>query len=280
MNDRRVGRVVREVRIRRGWRQEDLAAAAGVSQALISRIERGRIERLTVRRLRTIGAAMDISMSIDAWWRAGDVDRLIDRGHAALVEFVVGELRDHGWLTRVEVTFNNFGDRESADIVAWHPATRTLLIIEVKTRIGDVQATASTFERKVRILPGVLAREEGWDPAVVGRMLVIADTRANRAIVREHQQIFASIWPELTAATRRWIRKPTSAPTATGGMPRSSGSAATPGSTATAGAAGNPPPATARRGFGGIWFLPYPQLGSEAGRVRQVQRVRRPRPAA
>jgi hypothetical protein len=178
------------------------------------------------------------------------------------------------------VTFNNFGDRGSADIVAWHPATRTLLIIEVKTRIGDVQATASTFERKVRILPGVLAREEGWDPAVVGRMLVIADTRANRAIVREHQQIFASIWPELTAATRRWIRKPTSAATATGGMPRSSGSAATPGSAATAGAAGNPPPATARRGFGGIWFLPYPQLRSEAGRVRQVQRVRRPRPAA
>lgn len=246
MDDRRVGRVIREVRVRRGWRQRDLAAAAGLSQALISRIELGRLEQVSLQRLRTIGATLDIVFSIDAWWRSGELDRLIDRGHAALVEHVVGELRDHGWLTRVEVSFNNFGERGAADIVAWHPLTRTVLIIEVKTRIGDVQATASTFERKVRLLPQILASEEGWDAAAVGRILVIADSRANRSIVRDHQGIFGSIWPEQTAATRRWIRRP-------------------------AGMAG-----TDRRGFGGIWFLPYQRLGSDAGRLRQVQRVRRP----
>jgi transcriptional regulator with XRE-family HTH domain len=259
MDDRRVGRVLREVRIRRGWRQRDLATAAGVSQALISRIELGRLEHVSLQRLRLVGATLDIAISIEAWWRAGDLDRLIDRGHAALVEHVVGDLRDHGWLTRVEVTFNHFGERGSADIVAWHPPTRTLLIIEVKTRIGDVQATASTFERKVRVLPEVLADEEGWDPAVVGRLLVIADTRANRSIVREHRQIFSSIWPELTAATRRWIRTP--AWQATNGGRRMP----TPDRLSTGG----------RRGFGGIWFLPYLRLASDASRLRQVQRVRR-----
>jgi transcriptional regulator with XRE-family HTH domain len=244
MDDRRVGRVVREVRIRRGWRQHDLASAASVSQSLISRVELGQLEHVSLDRLRAVGAALDIAISIDVWWRAGELDRLVDRGHASLVEYVVGRLHELSWVTRVEVTFNNFGERGSADIVAWHAATRTLLIIEVKTRIGDVQATVSTFERKVRILPDVLAREEGWNATTVGRLLVIADTHANRSVVREHRRIFDSIWPERTAATRRWIRTP---------------SLSSPGD---------------RRGFGGIWFLPYRRLGATATRVRQVQRVR------
>lgn len=188
---------------------------------------------------------MDIALSIDAWWRAGELDRLVDRGHAALVEYVVGQLQDQGWLTRVEVTFNNFGERGAADIVAWHPATRTLLIVEVKTRIGDVQATASTFERKVRLLPEVLMREEGWDALEVARLLVIADTQANRSIVRDHRRIFDSIWPERTSATRRWIRHPTTSLL------------------------------NDRHGFGGVWFLPYLRLGRAASRVREVGRVRR-----
>ena len=247
MDDRRVGRVVREVRIRRGWRQRELATAASVSQSLISRIELGRLDHVSLDRLRAVGAALDIAISIDAWWRAGELERLVDRGHASLVEYVVGQLHDLGWQTRVEVTFNHFGERGSADIVAWHAPTRTLLLIEVKTQVGDVQATVSTFERKVRILPEVLAREEGWHAIAVGRLLVIADTHANRSVVREHQRIFDSVWPARTAATRRWIRVPSR---------RSLND---------------------RRGFGGIWFLPYQRLGAASARVRQVQRVRNPR---
>jgi transcriptional regulator with XRE-family HTH domain len=247
MDDRRVGRVVREVRIRRGWRQRDLATAASVSQSLISRIELGRLEHVSLDRLRVVGAALDIAISIDAWWRSGELDRLVDRGHASLVEYVVSQLHDLGWQTRVEVTFNNFGERGSADIVAWHAATRTLLLIEVKTQIGDVQATVSTLERKVRILPDVLAREEGWDATTVARLLVVADTHANRSVVRDHQRIFDSVWPGRTVATRRWLRGPSS---------RSPND---------------------RRGFGGMWFLPYRRIGAAATRVRQVQRVRHPR---
>ena len=215
-----------------------------MSQALISRIELGRLERVSLPRLRAVGATLDIAVSIDAWWRAGELDRLLDRGHAALVEYVVGELHHQGWSTRVEVTFNHFGERGSADIVAWHAPTRTLLIIEVKTRIGDVQATASTFQRKVRLLPEILRREEGWEVAAVARLLVIADTHANRSVVRDHQRIFDSIWPDRTSASRRWLRRPTV------------------------------PQPSARQGFGGIWFLPYQRLGAGADRVRQVGRVR------
>lgn len=244
MDDARVGRIIREVRVRRGWRQQDLSAAAGMSQGVVSLIELGRLDRVSLKKLRAVGAVLDISVSLNAWWRAGDVDRLIDRGHAALVEYVVSELRAHGWVTRVEVTFNHFGDRGSADVVAWHPATRILLIVEVKTRIGDVQATVSTFERKVRILPGLLAAEEGWDPAAVGRVLVLADTTTARTLLRDHRATFGSVWPERTTATRRWVRRPDARP------------------------------ATDRAGFGGIWFVDFHRIGAPAARVRQVVRVR------
>ena len=50
--------------------------------------------------------------SLDAWWRRRPRSTVsIDRGHAALVDHVVATLRANGWLTRVEVTFNNFGER-------------------------------------------------------------------------------------------------------------------------------------------------------------------------
>jgi len=39
MDDRRLGRTVRVLRHRRGWRQVDLAARAGVSAPMISAID-------------------------------------------------------------------------------------------------------------------------------------------------------------------------------------------------------------------------------------------------
>jgi transcriptional regulator with XRE-family HTH domain len=247
MDDQRVGRIFREVRIRKVWRQRDLADKSGVSQGLISRIELGRLAKVSLASIRKVGAALDIRISLDAWWQAGEVDRLIDRGHAALVEHVVATLNADGWVTRVEVTFNDFGERGSADIVAWHPQERILLIVEVKTAIHDVQATASTFERKVRIVPEVLHDEARWDPRAVARLLVVAETHANRNVIRLHSAILDAIWPARTAAVRRWLKGPT-IETDEGG-----------------------------RGFGGIWFLPFQRTGSAAARVRRAQRVRRPR---
>ena len=197
-----------------------------------------------------VGDVLDIRVSLDPWWRSGELDRLVDRGHAALVDHVVATLRAEGWITRIEVTFNNFGERGSADVVAWHPRERILLIVEVKTMVGDIQATVSAFERKVRILPDALSDEADWQPLSVARLLVIADTHANRSVVREHPAIFDAIWPARTAETRRWLRHPSTAP------------------------------GLEARGFGGIWFLSFERTAAAATRCRQVQRVRRPRRAA
>lgn len=47
----RFGRGIRALRMRRGWRQIDLAEAAAVSQSIVSRIERGLGARLALETL-------------------------------------------------------------------------------------------------------------------------------------------------------------------------------------------------------------------------------------
>ena len=254
MDDRRVGRALREIRIHLGLRQADVAGESGVGQRTISEIELGRLEHVRLRTLRKVADALDVRIAMDAWWRSGRIDHLLDRGHAALVEHVARSLRADGWTVRVEVTFNEVGERGSADLVAWHPIERALLIVEVKTRIDDTQEATSTFSKKVRILPPLLAREEGWDALTVGRVLVLADTRMNRTHLRDHAATFDAIWPARTAAVRRWLRRPRRPECGTGPASVPAG-----------------PPARARATFGGIWFVPAATVGAKR---RTVARVR------
>ncbi len=208
MEDERVGRLVRAVRIKRGWRQADVAERAGCSQRWIGEIELGRLDGVTVGMLRKIGDVLEIRMRIDAWWRVGDGARLLDAEHARLVEVAVRLLIGEGWDVLPEWSFNHFGERGSVDIVAWHEATRTLLLIEVKSRLDDVQELLHTFGRKARIVPGLFATERGTTAARVATMLIVADAPAARRVVREHAATFDSVWPERSLACRRIIRRP------------------------------------------------------------------------
>lgn len=99
MDDVRLGRAFRAVRIRRGWRQRDVADRAGVHRSTISLIERGRCAQLTHDVLRRVGTALEIRVSVHASWRGGDLDRLINADHSALHE-VVAQLFDRlpGWV--------------------------------------------------------------------------------------------------------------------------------------------------------------------------------------
>ena len=93
MDDQRFGTVVRAVRQRRGWRQQDLAEKAGVSQATVSRIERGHCESLSLDTVRRVAGALDIRVDLVARWRSGDLDRLANARHSALHQAVAATFR-------------------------------------------------------------------------------------------------------------------------------------------------------------------------------------------
>jgi len=127
MDDRRVGHLLRAARQRRELRQSDVGARAGVSQSVVSKLERGRLESVGLDTLRRVALELDVSIVITASWRGGQGDRLLDRAHAAIVDRVIDILQDLDWEVLPEFSFNHFGDRGSVDVLAWHAGQRVLL---------------------------------------------------------------------------------------------------------------------------------------------------------
>jgi transcriptional regulator with XRE-family HTH domain len=208
MHDLALGRLVRMIRKRRHLRQEDVAVRAGVSQGVVSLLECGRADELAIRTARRVCSALEIELGFEARWRGPALDRLRDAVHARIVDGVVRELRADGWEAHVELGFNRFGERGSVDVVGWHAATSTLLIVEVKSELLDLQDLLASLDRKRRVEPLELAREQGWRPAAVGVVLVVADTRTARRVVERHAAMFDAALPSRTVAVRRWLRRP------------------------------------------------------------------------
>jgi transcriptional regulator with XRE-family HTH domain len=204
----RIGLGIRALRRRRGWRQVDLALAAGVSQSLVSLIERGHGDRVSVKTLLAVAAAVDSRLVLQIRWRAGDLDRLLDADHAVVAATVVRRLTGAGWETRVEVTYASGRDSGSIDILAWHPPTRSLLVIEVKTEVTSAESTLRKLDEKVRIAAVVARDRFGWQASSVSRLLAMEATSTNRRRLQGHDGIFRAALPLDGISMRRWLAHP------------------------------------------------------------------------
>lgn len=204
----RLGRQLRALRRRRGWRQVDVAEAAGVSQTVISLVERGHGDRLSVATLREMTRALEARLEVSVSWRAGDLDRAVDARHAALAGFVAALLRACGWDVRAEVTYAIDGERGSIDLLAWHAESRTLLVIEIKTELASIEATLRAHDTKAR-LARVVAGRFGWRPASVSRLLVLQETSTNRRRLGEVRRLLGPTFISDGWGVRRWLQHPT-----------------------------------------------------------------------
>ena len=212
MEDVRFGAALRAARIRRGWRQIDLAKAAKVSPTVVSRLERGRTEEVGLAAIRAVAAVLGIRVELLPRSRAGDLDRLLNAKHAGMAEAAIAWIQAFaGWTARPEVSFAWYGERGVVDIVAWHAATSTLLLIELKTEIVDIGELLGTMDRRHRL--GVqIAAELGWKPAVVASLLLVAESDRNRRRVAAHSTTFASAMPDRIVVVRRWLSVPAGTP--------------------------------------------------------------------
>jgi transcriptional regulator with XRE-family HTH domain len=203
----RVGRSLRALRIKRRLRQLDVAAKAGLSRSKVSRIESGDWSRIPAGDVAAAAAALGATPDVRVRWHAEDLDRLLDSDHAAVVDHLVRQVTTWGWQCLVEVSFNVAGERGSVDILARHPSTPAVLLVEVKSVIPDVQAMLASHDRKVRVGAAIAARL-GWKARSVARLLVVGDTTTARRRVTDHEAIFATAYPARGSAVRRWLREP------------------------------------------------------------------------
>jgi transcriptional regulator with XRE-family HTH domain len=227
------------LRIRRRWRQQDLADVVGVSRQLIAKMESGQIQDVQLGTLRRIGEGLGASVDLGIRWHGEGLDRLLDAAHAGLVEDVVYRLQLLGWETVVEASYAIGGERGSIDILALHRPTATILATEVKSVVPDSQATIHATDRKQRLAPAI-ARERGWPCAVVARLLVVGESTTARRRVGQLDATYRSAFPRRGRAVGSWLRAPTGT-------------------------------------MSGLWFLPFATREGATNRVTGRQRVRRAR---
>jgi len=208
MDDQRIGSSLRSIRVKKRWRQGDLAARARVSRWVVTRIEQGRLASVPLGKLRAVAAALDARIDAVVRWHGGDLPRLVSARHSAMHETMARYFqRLPAWIVEPEVSFSIYGERGVIDILAWHPTSRMLLVIELKTEIVDLNDLLGTLDRKRR-LAWTIARDRGWDPVGISAWVVVADSRTNRRTVATHSAVLRAKLPVDGRTVRGWLGTP------------------------------------------------------------------------
>jgi len=229
VNAQRLGRVARVLRIRQQLTQGALALRAGVSRQAVSLLERGEARSLRIGVVEAALAALGARLDVRVLWNGPDLDRLLDASHAALTAVVKRRLERLGWVVRVEVSYNHFGERGRIDVLAWHRSAGILLVVEIKTDLVDVQSLLGTLDAKTRIAP-TIAEPMGWRVTGVVPIIVFAEDRTIRRHLARLDTLFDRFALRGRAATN-WLRHPATVPSGLlwfSSIPRAAGRARRP----------------------------------------------------
>jgi transcriptional regulator with XRE-family HTH domain len=209
MEDLRLGAAIRAARMKRGWRQVDLAVKAGVSQATVWRVERGQIPEMTLGMLRQVAAALEIRLELLPRGRGAELDRILNARHSALHESVARALAHDfpDWTMASEVSFAIWGERGVIDLLLWHPVRRAPLIIEFKTELVDVGDLLAAMDRRRR-LAAKIVEPGGWHPRTVSSWVILAASRTNARRLSEHRTVLRTAFRAGAREMRRWLRDP------------------------------------------------------------------------
>lgn len=149
----------------------EVARRVGVSADTIRRLERGDPDAMTIDLVARVAPILGLELAASLHPN-GDAVR--DRGHLALLARLRVRIPTAlGW--RVEVPVPIAGDLRSGD--AMLTVGQGDVLIEAETRLDDVQA----IERK--------AAAKARDLGVSRTIILVADTRHNRQVIRDHHEL-------------------------------------------------------------------------------------------
>jgi len=169
-----MGRKLREARVAAGLTQKQLAQAVGVSRSEVGRVEAALRTPVSVDGLSQLLAVVGMELSVRAY-PAGPPLR--DAAHVALLgRFRARCSPDWRWTSEVPVDLP--GDPRAWDGHLVGADTR--IGVEAETRLRDIQALQRRIEGKRR------------DSRVDRVLLVVADTRTNRAALRAAADLLAA----------------------------------------------------------------------------------------
>lgn len=180
--------------------QAELADAVGVSRSRIAEIETGRTD-----------ASLDLAWAIAD--RLGVDLQLLGRQpvvherrggdlvHARCSAYVDRRFQRASWLTAREI--ETFAGRAHGwiDLLPFEPRSRTLVIVEIKTRLDDIGAVErqlSWYERDVRGIAGRL----GWHPRTTTSWLLLLASDEVEKQVALYRNLLRRTFPDRARTMR------------------------------------------------------------------------------
>lgn len=196
------------LRRRQRLRQRDVAARVGVSQQHVSDLERGQLGGMTLDGVADLFKVLDARVTLTVHWRGGQLDRLLDEVHAAVVGAACRELQAKGWEVVPELTYAVYREQGSIDVLAWHRSTRIALVVEVKTEITSLEELLRRHDAKVRLAPSLCRDRFGAAPSATARLLVVGESPTNRRRVAALDTVLRAAYPARGADVRQWLTRP------------------------------------------------------------------------
>jgi transcriptional regulator with XRE-family HTH domain len=200
----RLGTGLREMRLRAGLRQADVAERARLSQSLVSRLERGRGADTSIETWAIVAAAIGEQLAAFLE-RIPGADPPRDLEHLRRQRLVIEVSSPGGWIARPERSIDEAAVRSRAiDVVLLRPEHREAVAVEVWDLVTDAGSAMRSLGDKIHGLDRQLAREYGPDPRWSVRGLwVVRGTNRNRRLVAEFRSVFAARFP---ASSAEWLR--------------------------------------------------------------------------
>lgn len=174
--------------------QLELASSVGVSRSHIAGIETGRVDP-SLDLVWSIADRLGLDLEFVARPPIAVDRRRGDLVHARCSGYADGRFRGAGWLTARELEVTNGRAHGWIDILAFEPRSRTLIIVEIKTRLDDVGAV----ERQIAWYEGhalSVARSIGWRPnrSLTWLLLLASDEVASQLVL--HRQVLRRAFPD------------------------------------------------------------------------------------
>jgi transcriptional regulator with XRE-family HTH domain len=186
--NRRLAEELRNARLSAGLSLRSVAAAAGISPAQLHRMEYARNRAVSLRTLSIVFAVVGMRLSARPY---PEGPPLRDAAHARLLSRLTTQLPPTIRM-RTEVPLG-----PSGDLRAWDAELCTgsdTCKLEAETVLQDLQATDRRLALKMR------------DGSVDRLILLVADTRRNRRVLREFRELITLRYPLGTRSVMRLLR--------------------------------------------------------------------------
>lgn len=208
-----LGKEVRATRRARSLTIRQLARRLGVSFSRLGQLERGLGARAPLELWVKAGMALGRPLAVSF---SRDIEQPVeprDAGHLAAQEIVLRLARGHGRHTSVELATKPWDPANAADVVLRDDRFRTLLLVEITNRAGDLGASLRSTDRKAAELErsAILAGGE-VGPYRIGIGWLLVETAANRMLSRRYPELFRSRFPGSSAAWARALSEGASPP--------------------------------------------------------------------